>query len=424
MASVLPAMRGQFGSTEYYIVTMLAKDLTERLVIPQSLEEWEDLTLEERYQREINYNRVKRQIAPYLLEDPDRFFGAFIVSMLNAEDIEFEAISNIYKGNVPNLYRTAAHAFGFLTLQGSELLVPLDGQHRLAALTFAINGKDEKQQPLKDFAARTDIADIAKDVCTVMLMKHDKRKSRKIFNKVNRYAKKTTKAENLITADDDILAVIVRESIVGADKYFPDVLVNAKGNTLSAKAKEFTTLSTLYESTKYLLEDTHGRINTEFKPTNPATCSIMRQEAEDFWSAICSKVHLFSEALHDPNDSGNARRQEIRADYVLGKPVAQWALIQAIVRLRNESAEAGDRLSLDEACRRVNELDWSVNAPRWQQVLMNGDRVLSGKSAVNYASQVIAYWLGEKLSAAQINELKDKHTRQGGTEELAEPLFP
>ena len=278
MASVLPAMRGQFGSTEYYIVTMPAKDLTERLVIPQNLEGWEDLTLEERYQREINYNRVKRQIAPYLLEDPDRFFGAFIVSMLNAEDIEFEAISNIYKGNVPNLYRTAANAFGFLTLQGSELLVPLDGQHRLAALTFAINGKDEKQQPLEDFTARTDIAG---DVCTIMLIKHDERKSRKIFNKVNRYAKKTTKAENLITADDDILAVIVREAIVGADRYFPDVLVNAKSNTLTAKAKEFTTLSTLYESTKYLLEDTHGRINTENMP-DPATCSVMRQEAEDF----------------------------------------------------------------------------------------------------------------------------------------------
>lgn len=420
MASVLPAMRGQFGSTEYYIVTMPAKDLTERLVIPQNLEGWEDLTLEERYQREINYNRVKRQIAPYLLEDPDRFFGAFIVSMLNAEDIEFEAISNIYKGNVPNLYRTAANAFGFLTLQGSELLVPLDGQHRLAALTFAINGKDEKQQPLEDFTARTDIAG---DVCTIMLIKHDERKSRKIFNKVNRYAKKTTKAENLITADDDILAVIVREAIVGADRYFPDVLVNAKSNTLTAKAKEFTTLSTLYESTKYLLEDTHGRINTENMP-DPATCSVMRQEAEDFWNTICSKVQLFSEALHDPNDSGNARRQEIRADYVLGKPVAQWALIQAVVRLRNENAEVGDRLSLDEACRRVNELDWSVKALRWQQVLMNGDRVLSGKSAVNYASQVIAYWLGEKLSEAQINELQDKYGRQGGTTDLAEPLFP
>ena len=107
MASVLPAMRGKFGTTDYYIVTMPAKELTERLMVPRDIEGWSDLSLEERYQREINYNRVKRQIAPYLVEDDDRFFGAFIVSMLNADDMEFEAITNIYKGNVPNLYRSA-----------------------------------------------------------------------------------------------------------------------------------------------------------------------------------------------------------------------------------------------------------------------------------------------------------------------------
>lgn len=49
MASVLPAMKGKFGSTEYYIVTMPAKELTERLVVPREIEGWEDISLEERY---------------------------------------------------------------------------------------------------------------------------------------------------------------------------------------------------------------------------------------------------------------------------------------------------------------------------------------------------------------------------------------
>ena len=187
MSSVLPAMRGKFGSTEYYIVTMPAKELTERLVVPSTIEGWSDLSIEERYQREINYNRVKRQIAPYLVDDEDRFFGAFIVSMLNADEVEFEAITNIYRSNVPNLYRSAANAFGFLTLSGSEVLVPLDGQHRLAALEFAISGRDEKHQPIADLEAK---ADVAEDTCTVILVTHDKVKSRKIFNKVNRYAKR------------------------------------------------------------------------------------------------------------------------------------------------------------------------------------------------------------------------------------------
>ncbi|MCY3925175.1 MAG: DGQHR domain-containing protein [bacterium] len=410
-------MRGSFGSTEYYIVTMRAKDLTEKLTIPRDIEGWDDMSLEERYQRDINYNRVKRQMAPYLVDDDDRFFGSFIVSVLNAADLEFEPITNIYKGSVPNLYRSAATAFGFLTLHGGEVLVPLDGQHRLAALQFAITGKDEKQLPIPGLESKTEVAD---DMCTVMLMKHDPLRSRKIFNKVNRYAKKTTKAENLITADDDVVAVIVREHIIGVENVIPDSLVNARSNTLTAKASEFTTLSTLYEATKYLLEDTHVKINTETLPPKH-TIQVMTTEAKNFWEKICSDVELFSNALHDPSESGDAKRQEIRRDFVLGKPVTQWALIQAVVRLRTPHPTTGERVSLDEGCRRVNQLNWSVSDPRWQHVLMNGDKVLAGRSAANFASRVIAYWLGQDLSDTEMNELEDRYKSQGGRH-LAAPI--
>ena len=419
MASVLPAMRGQFGSTEYFIVTMSAEDVTNKLKVPNEIDGWTDLSIEERYQREINYRRVKRQIAPYLVQDEARFFGAFIVTMLNAEQTEFEPISQIYKDKVPGLYRSAASVFGFLTLHGSEILVPLDGQHRLAALRFAITGKDEKQQPIPGLQA---LADVGEDICTLILIRHDETKARKIFNKVNRYAKSTTKAENLITADDDIVAVIVRETIVGADNAIPDALVNAKSNTLTTKAKEFTTLSTLYEGTKYLLEDTHSKINTETLP-DKATQGIMRREAKDFWDTVCSQVKLFSDALHDPSADGDEKRRQIRLDYLLGKPVAQWALVQAIVQLCSENPETASRISLNEACDRINQLNWHADEPRWQQVLMNGDRVLAGKSAVNYASRVIAYWLGHGLNDRMVDDLRERYTSQGGTGSLAAPIF-
>ena len=74
MATVLPAMQGTMGSTQYWLVTMPAKELTERLTIPKNIEGWDDMSVEERYQRDIDYNRVRRQIAPYLMTDDDRFF--------------------------------------------------------------------------------------------------------------------------------------------------------------------------------------------------------------------------------------------------------------------------------------------------------------------------------------------------------------
>ena len=419
MASVLPAMRGCFGSTEYYIVTMHAKELTERLVAPNDIEGWEDLSLEERYQRDINFARVKRQIVPYLLEDEDRFFGSLIVSMLNADNVSFEPINDIYKGNVPNLYRTAGQAFGFLTLHGGEVLVPLDGQHRLAALKFAITGKDEKQQPIDGLEAKTEIAE---DDCTVILIKHDPQKSRKIFNKVNRYAKKTSKAENLITADDDIIAVIVREHIVGTDSLIPDRLVNTSSNTLSPKAYEFTTLSTLYEATKFYLEDIFTKINTEHLPRE-ADQKLMKSHSLEFWDKACSYIKLFNTALHDPSEHGDNKRREIRRDFLLGKPVAQLSVMQALVRLCKENEETGERIGLVDACTRINDLNWSNEDPRWQAVLVKGSKVVSGITAVRYASQVIAYWLGASLHEEQINELQEKFTDQGGVGELSEPII-
>ena len=414
MATVLPAMQGKMGSTRFWLVTMPAKELTERLTIPKHIEGWDDLSVEERYQREIDYKRVRRQIAPYLTTDDDRFFGAFIVSILNADDVEFEPLGDMAP-KIPNLYKTAGKAFGFLTLTGSEVLVPLDGQHRLAALDFAITGKDEGKRPIDDFEANVAVA---ADDCVAILITHDTVKSRGIFNKVNRYAKKTTKSEDLITADDDVIAVIVREYI--ANEVIPARLVNYRSNTLNASAKEFTTLATLYEATKVLLEDLEGKIDTQRLPDR-ATIKALRDIAVDFWKELCDKIDTFARSLHDVNVDGDDKRKEIRRSYVLGKPIAQFALAQAVVRMRSED-DTGARLSLAEVCRRVNAVDWSVESPLWQGVLMNGDRVLAGRSVARFAGRVVAYLLGEELSEDELAALSDDFHRMTDRE-LPSPVF-
>ena len=416
MATVLPAMQGTFGSTEFFIVTMPAKELTERLIVPKEVEGWEEMSIEELYQRDIDYNRVKKQIAPYLASDDDRFFGAFVVTMIHDDDVEFEPLGKMV-AKIPNLYKTAGSAFGFLTLSGSEVLVPLDGQHRLAALAFAISGKDERQRPIDGLDANVDVA---RDVCTVILIRHDPAKSRKIFNKVNRYAKKTSKSEDLITADDDVIAVIARESI--AEDIIPVRLINTSSNSLSTRAPEFTTLSTIYEATKVLLEDLEGKkIDIQNLPDEPNRKRLVT-EAQEFWTNICDQIDLFNTALHDASENGDEKRREIRKDFLLGKPVAQLALIQAIIRLRSED-DTGLRISMEEVCKRVNKLDWSTTAAIWQDILMNGERIVSGKTAANFAAQIIAYWLGEKLDKSSQQKIIEKYSDNSGGNNLPPPIF-
>ena len=413
MPSAVPAMRGQFGNTEFFLVTMHAKELSERLVIPKEMEGWDDLSLEERFQRDVNYARVKKHIAPYLASDSDRFFGAFIVAMKNHEGVEFEEIGEVVK-KLPMMYRNAASPFGFLNFKGNEVLVPLDGQHRLAAIRFAISGKDEKG---KDIAGLTPNHDVASDLCTVILVRYEETKARRIFNKVNRYAKATTRGENLITADDDIVAVITREDI--AHEVIGSRLVRYTSNTLPAKAHEFTTLSTLYDATGMVLEETYGPKISRLSLPDANLVSLYRGIATDFWSELCGRVKVFQSALVDGEETGDEKRQEIRRDYLLGRPVVQLALVEAVLRLRGERSD-GSRLSWDKVASRINDVDWSPNENIWQSVLMSGKKIVAGKTNARFAARFLAYYLGQPMSAEELKRLEEDY--QSRVSEEGTPL--
>lgn len=403
MTTTIPCIRGKFGSTEFYIVTMPAAQLARTLTIPKELDGWEDFTMEERFQREVNYKRVKEHIAPYLAHDQDRFFGAFIVDIYNGDDVEFEPLSEITKVN--KLYEKGIEDFGFLILQGDEVFVPLDGQHRLTAIRFAISGVDEKGKEIKGL---TPSMEIGGDICTCIMIKHDTEKARKIFNKVNRYAKATSKADNLITADDDIVAVITREIV---HDHFHDRIVNFKGNTLSKNSLEFTTLSTLYEATGVVLESSlglNGKIERTALPDTAAQ-NVLRKAASDFWQGFVSGVNVLNAPLMDPSEDGDEKRKEFRADYVLGKPIIQLALVEAITRL-SEPEESGQSLSSSEIYKRINATEWQVSNPLWQRVLMNGEKVITGQQARKFAARFIAYYLGEKLAPVELETLQEQYS--------------
>ena len=393
----IPVIRGVIGSTEYYLATMKAAEVVSTLKIPKEMPDWDNETLEERFQREINYKRVKEHIAPYLATDPDRFFGALIVDVLNTTELKFESLSDSGM-KYSKYFENLAKSVGVLYLEGQELLVPLDGQHRLAALKFAMVGKDERDNDIPHMKPRPEIGN---DDITLIIVKHDDKKARKIFNKVNRYAKGTSKADNLITADDDAVAVISRDV---ANEVFGSRLVNWGSNTLSGSSPAFTTLSTIYESTLTYLEKviSDGKIDTTRLPS-AEVYNLWVQESTRMWGVVCEEVEIISDALLDEEESGDGKRREIREQLLLGKPVGQLVLISAISR----AVSSG--VSLQAAVKRANKIDWNKENPQWQRVLMNVDRVVSGKQAVNFASRIVAYMLGEPLDEKEERHLLEQY---------------
>lgn len=400
MATTVAAMKGKLGSTEYFILSMKAKELVEKTDIPSEIPGWDNLTLEEREQRDINYTRVKNQIAPYLAEDQDRFFGAIILTAKNFDSSQFEPISDIAMQGIPNLYKMEAKLMGFLTFSGGEQLIPLDGQHRLKAIEFAIEGKDEKSKKIEGLNPCPNLAD--EDV-TVIIVPYDQKKSRKIFTKVNKYAKKTSTGENLVTDDDDIIAVLSRQvannqNIVGAN------LVNYKTNTLSDKSDQFTTLATIAECNVAILEAYFpiGKIDRTKLPS-PEKKRLYEDKIIEVWKFLVENINLFADALEEKGPDGDAKRREIRKDYLLGKPVPQACLVKVFTQLTSPATN----LTFKQAASKLNDVDWQKDAKHWDRLFMSGDKIITKNRKL--VADILYYCAGGELDEPQQKELLTRY---------------
>jgi DNA sulfur modification protein DndB len=417
MAQSLPAFRGNFGSTEFFVVTMKAGEFYRNMTIPKEMEGWEDLTPEERFQREVDYKRVATHIAPYLAHDDDRFIGAFIVAIHQHEDMEFESLVDAgikFPKAMPN---SLMDQFGVLYLSGSEILVPLDGQHRLAAIKFAITGKDQNSNDIKGLTANPSVG---ADTCTVIMIRNDPQKARKIFNKVNRYAKPTSKADNLITADDDYIAVIVREHIVG--ELIDSRLVNIKSNTLAAKSGLFTTLATIYEISVSYEEFMIGKKPVTTALPSSHDVSLAENNLKQFWTEFLS-IQAYQSSLIDPTEDGDELRDEIRKQSLICKPIVQRALAEACIYLMADEQEDGSILSLREIVDRVDLVDWSPENSIWQDILTKGDKIITGNSAMKFAARVLAYMLGQNLGDYEIKKLREQFGKNTDGKTLPDRIF-
>jgi len=396
---LIPAISGKLGTTEYWIATMKASEVVNSLQIPKEMPDWGNESIEERYQREINYKRVKEQIAPYLAQDEDRFFNALIVDIIDGDEVTFDPLGRLVQ--LPSLFEKLGNCFGILTLQGKETLVPLDGQHRLCALKFALLGRDQEGKTIDTFTHNPQIAD---DDITLILVRHDRKRARKIFNKVNRYAKAVSKADNLIISEDDYIAIVARD--IGNNLLHG--LVNSVSNTIPDKSNDVTTLSTLYEATlEYLAESViyPRKVNTEMLPS-PEDQHLLRLEAERLWKTLLRNIDVFSDALGDREESGRARRVELRSSYILMKPIVQHSLIGAIKLLML------DGVSLDDAVAKAARLDWRFDCEDWERVaVLPGGKIITGAQSRKLLSRIIGYRLGLHFDSKELEILETQYKR-------------
>ena len=419
--NTIGCIRAKLGSTVYYITKMTAGQLISNVGFAKEMPEWDSMSADEKMQRSLDVNRVVNDLVPYILEDPDRFFGCIIVDIYQGfEGLVFESVGNVVP-NLPAAYKQPLQDMGFLTLPGNERLIALDGQHRLHSLKVAIQGLVGLPASVTKISPSWNSLkphpELAGEEISVVFVEHtDTTKIRKIFNKVNRYARQTSRADNIITSDDDIFAVIARRLLAEGEPLEPIngiELVNWKNNTLSSRSKHLTTLSALYTMSETMLRD--EKLSGKILPEKEAVERAYKK-VSDFWRISLDKINAFRQYV---NLTENDRPiTGLRESNLLLKPVTQMALAHTARMAQSKG------ISWDDVVAKINKIDWSFENNLWYNILIIpsiNKKMITGKEAIRGAGMVISYLvMGKDMTKEEIADVRQiiENARNNGDDEL------
>lgn len=397
MAYVIPAIRGKMGSTTFYEGTMLAQQLVGAVRPAIESDDWATWGIEERMQRVLDLKRIRDEIVPYLQKSPDRFFGSIIVLVYKPNVFTWEPVGSL--GKLPAAYTSVAQNMGFLTIDGGELIV-LDGQHRVVALREIVNSKRNKNSVLA--------GDVPNDeVCVIFIDHENNEKTRRIFNKVNRYAKPTGRADNIITSEDDGYAIVTRRLMrktapfgfeYQSETGERELIIDWKNNTITGKSQKFSTVSVLYETAKVILAyekikdfDEKSRVHRPSDEELDKAYELVASFWEDVIETMDAYQVVFQEFKRSISTCVDKRKDESPYS-LLFKPAGQIAFINGLII----AVERGQ--SLQEGLARANHIDWSTSSPVWRGTIVGvAGRMNTSKQAYEMAAELIAYLVADEF---------------------------
>ena len=380
MATLIPAIRAQMGTRTYFIGKMRARDICQQVGIAAELENWDHLTIEELYQRDLNRRRVETEIAPYLVNTGDRFFGSIIVLVNDPESIEFETVGE-FGAKLPASYQLASTDLGFLTVgagshsAASGGLVALDGQHRLAALRLTVQGAAVRGPHMDEVAMD--------EVTAVFVLNSSEAESRRLFTTLNRSARKVSRSDLLLMSEDDGRSVVARR-LLATDLLSPrglehHPLVKWTSNTISPNDTAMTTLNALSDVVdvvgSYLRLQFIAKKEYSIRPPE-AELDRLEQEVLHWTELIFTNFAVLNDLRDRPEDMKEAREDSSPYSMVL-KPAGFVTLFRAIASGLDPAR--GARARVADVIHELSELDWSFGAAHWRGVLVQASGRISGR---------------------------------------------
>lgn len=353
----MPAIRSKMGIWMYYVSSLSFKEIVE-YISPINDELHKSELLSQMIQRSITENY--KSIANYLVTQEERFFNALILAVYNGQPVWNEVrIDDVESSDVYNL--------GILTLTGEEKIFPVDGQHRVAGITKAL----ETDQTLESERVPVVFIGHSKDEIGMQ-------RTRRMFSTLNRYAKPVSLRDIIALDEDDIVAIASRNLIDGTALFDNDRILDAKTKAIpDGNDTALTSIITYYECNKELLwlfvkdidvEGLDGKIIKGHKKINeyirhrPDDETILRftDECRRFWETI---VDSCRDGFDEKNKSVGRYRDK-KGGHIFFRPVSLIPFTKMAVRIK-ETDNSDYRKIID---RLPEKIKW-IQCKLWRKII-------------------------------------------------------
>lgn len=381
-----PALRAQIGDWIYYICLLKMHEVAEKISVAEDIHS--SKTLRDLLQRKLTDR--SEDIANYLKTQPQRFFNALVVGTYggNPRWNELSLQSGKLDSELPF---SIEGALGILTLEGTEKLFAIDGQHRVAGIIEALKEND-------------DLAD--EEVCVIIVagVSQEKRSSdpegfertRRLFSTLNRYAKPVSKKDIIALDEDDAIAIITRELVEKHSLFQEKVSLKATKSIPKADKTSFTSIVTLYDANELYLKIGIKNWN-KFKKFRPSDKELdeLYKKANKYWDIFINNFGpLKLMANSSPKDNVAKKYRHKNGGHLLFRPIG----LLIFVKVMRQQMDSG--LALDKAAKKLSKVPMEISEDPWAGLLwdVKNRRMITAGENQKAAVKLLFYSVGGKLS--------------------------
>ena len=410
---VLPALRGVMGDWVFYSCLMDIREISKRVGYADEVHKSKGLS--DMIQRGIEWKRCE-QIVTYLGTRKERFFNSLVIGAYGGKPC-WRALTNIRdqaeKADLKNLDEETVESVGFLIFNGDEKFFAIDGQHRLAGIKKAVDGR-KVEDPY--------------DTLSVIFVAHQISpqgfvRTRRLFTTLNRTARLVLKGDIIALDEDDVMAICVRRLIEKTTLFGGKrIALVAKNNIPPKNSTSLTTIGNLYDLLAIIFTKTRfdlKRPKAELQNKRPSDKDLEAyfQYAEYFINLLKKHFPELEEFFASENTEAIVlkyrRDPGANGGNALFRPIGLDVFVKVIAELNSVH-------SLEEAVVLAAKLPRKLSEPPFAGLMWNTstERIVNDYRLT--LREVLLYMLGHPIKYSDEN-LTERYRKEIGDENASLP---